>query len=120
MKPLRWGILGASNFAAHFMGFENIFRLEGADLVSDQGRLPFGSETGASLLAWRPGAVTVGKGPHSGSVIASRFAGDHRDYVIDTPLGPIKADASIDLPEVPLGQQIAFDLPASTARQLAA
>lgn len=107
-------------FAAHFMGFENIFRLEGADLVSDQGRLPFGSETGASLLAWRPGAVTVGKGPHSGSVIASSFAGDHREYVIDTPLGPIKADASIDLPEVPLGQQIAFDLPASTARQLAA
>lgn len=107
-------------FAAHFMGFENIFRLEGADLVSDSGRLPFGAETGASLLAWRPGGVTVGEGPHSGSVIASSFAGDHREYVIDTPLGPIKADAPIELPEVPLGQQIAFDLPPSTARQLAA
>ncbi|MEO1113431.1 MAG: ABC transporter ATP-binding protein [Pseudomonadota bacterium] len=107
-------------FAAHFMGFENIFRLEGADLVSEQGRLPFASETGASLLAWRPGGVTVGEGPHRGSVIASSFAGDHREYVIDTPLGPIKADAPIELPEVPLGQQIAFDLPSSTARQLAA
>ncbi|MEO0980180.1 MAG: ABC transporter ATP-binding protein, partial [Pseudomonadota bacterium] len=68
-------------FAAHFMGFENIFRLEGADLISDQGRLPFASETEASLLAWRPGGVTVGEGPHRGSVIASSFAGDHREYV---------------------------------------
>lgn len=105
-------------FAANFMGFENIFRLEGKDLVSDKGRLPFGSEVSAALLAWRPNGVTVGEGPHNGSVVASSFAGDHREYVIDSPLGQIKADASIDLPEVPLGQQIAFDLPKSTARHL--
>lgn len=107
-------------FAANFMGFENIFRMEGTDLVSDQGRLPLGSEVTAPMLAWRPSGVAVGKGPHTGRVIASSFAGDHREYVIDSPLGQIKADASIELPEVPLGEQVAFDLPQATARQLAA
>ncbi|MCV6591610.1 MAG: ABC transporter ATP-binding protein [Silicimonas sp.] len=110
----------ASAFAADFMGFENIFRTEGSDLVSDSGRLPLGYAAPEPILAWRPGGVAVGTGPHQGRVLASSFAGGHREYVLDSPLGQIKADAPIDTPEVPLGDMIAFDLPRATARPLAA
>ena len=106
-------------FAADFMGFENIFRVEGGMLVSDHGRLPLGQAASAPILAWRPGGVTVGTGPHRGRVVSSSFAGGHRDYVLDCPLGPIRAEAPVDRPEVPLGQEVAFDLPLGTARPLA-
>ena len=110
----------ATAFAADFMGFENIFHLDGATLVSDQGRLPLDYATRAKILAWRPSGVVVGTGPYTGRVLSSSFAGEHRQYVIACPLGPITADAPIDTPEVPIGQEIAFDLPRATARQLAA
>ncbi len=109
-----------SAFAADFMGFENIFRVEDGDLVSDHGRLPLGFAAQGPILAWRPGGVAVGQGPHRGTVVASSFAGGHRDYVLNSPLGQIKAEAPIDVPEVPLGQDIAFDLPQATVRPLAA
>lgn len=107
-------------FAAEFMGFENIFRVEGKNIVSDQGRLPLGFAPRDNLLAWRPSGVLVGTGPHTGRVLASSFAGGHREYVLASDLGQIKADASIETPEVPLGQNVAFDLPEATARHLAA
>lgn len=107
-------------FAADFMGFENIFRSEGASLVSDQGRLPLDFEAPTALLAWRPSGVTVGDGRHTGRVVGSSFAGGHREYVLDSALGQIKAEAPIEMPEVPIGDSIAFDLPQSTARPLAA
>lgn len=109
----------ATAFAAEFMGFENIFRVEGANLVSDGGQLPLGFTVKSPMLAWRPSGVLVGQGPFSGHVSASSFAGGHREYVIDTPLGQIKADAAIETPEVPIGDSIAFDLPEATARALA-
>ncbi|NDV99947.1 ABC transporter ATP-binding protein [Salipiger sp. PrR002] len=107
-------------FAAEFMGFENIFKVEGEEIVTTKGRLSLASRPDAPILAWRPGAVTVGSGPHQGRVAACSFAGAHREYVIDSAVGPIKADAAIDLPEVALGETIAFDLPLATARGLAA
>lgn len=110
----------ATAFAADFMGFENIFRVDGGELVSDFGRLPAGFDAGASILAWRPGGVPVGRGPHQGRVLASSFAGGHREYVLDSRLGQIKADAPIEIAEVPLGDSVAFDLPKETARSLAA
>lgn len=110
----------ATAFAAEFMGFENIFRVEGAALVSDTGRLPLSTTPDSPILAWRPDAVTVGQGPHQGRVAACSFAGAHREYVIDSALGQIKADAAIELSEVPLGDTIAFDLPLDTARALSA
>ncbi|WP_138466961.1 ABC transporter ATP-binding protein [Poseidonocella sp. HB161398] len=106
-------------FAAEFMGFENIFRTEPGALVSDHGRLPLAYDAAGPILAWRPDAVTVGEGPYRGRVAAASFAGSHREYVIDSPIGPVKADADIALPEVPLGETLAFDLPAATARPLA-
>lgn len=107
-------------FAADFMGFENIFHVEGGHLVNGPARLPLGFTTDAPVLAWRPNGVSVGAGPHSGTVRSSSFAGGHREYVLDSPLGEIKADASIETAEVPIGQSIAFDLPQDTARHLMA
>ncbi|MDA4847556.1 ABC transporter ATP-binding protein [Hoeflea poritis] len=110
----------ATVFAADFMGFENIFSVNGMELVSETGRLPLGFEADCPKIAWRPAGVTVGEGPHSGKVVASSFAGDHREYVLETPLGQIKADAPIEIAEVPAGAVVSFDLPQSTSRALAA
>lgn len=107
-------------FAADFMGFENIFNVEGRHLVNGPARLPLGFPTDAPVLAWRPSGVSVGTGPHSGTVRSSSFAGGHREYVLDSPLGEIKADADIETAEVPIGQSISFDLPLETARLLVA
>lgn len=117
--PLELYAEPATAFAAEFMGFENIFRVEGANLGSDIGQLPLGFTAKSPMLAWRPSGVQVGDGPFSGRVSASSFAGGHREYVIDSPLGQIKADATIETPEVPIGDTIAFDLPETTARPLA-
>ncbi|RJE78627.1 ABC transporter ATP-binding protein [Paracoccus sp. JM45] len=106
-------------FAADFMGFENIFHTSGDTLVSSFGRLPVGYTAPSALLAWRPDAVTVGTGPHTGTITASSFAGGHREYVLQTPLGPLRADAPIAVAQVPIGQQISFDLPHQNARALA-
>lgn len=107
-------------FAADFMGFENIFHVQDEHLVNGPGRLPLGFATDAPVLAWRPSGVSVGAGPHSGTVRTSSFAGGHREYVIDSPLGEIKADAGIETAEVPIGNKVAFDLPQETARFLMA
>ncbi len=104
-----------SVFAADFMGFENIFRLDRGELVSEHGRLPVDFGSDAAILAWRPGGVSVGKGPHAGRVDASSFAGKSREYVIDSALGPIKAEAPVEAPEAPAGSVVRFDLPAETA-----
>jgi len=101
------------------MGFENIFRVEAGRLVSDIGSLPMGYSTESKMLAWRPGGVVVGDGPHKARVLASSFAGGHREYVLESQLGPIKADAPIESAEVALGDPVVFDLPQATARPLA-
>ena len=108
-----------SAFAADFMGFENIFNVDGQGLRSDQGRLPLDYETGAAMLAWRPAAITVGSGPHKGRVLGSCFAGEHREYVIETDIGPIKADAPIAAPQVSIGDMVSFDLPQTSSVALA-
>ena len=107
-------------FTAEFMGFENIFRVEGSTVVTDRGALELGYTPDAAMLGWRPAGVTVGTGPHQGRVVGTSFAGAHREYVLDTALGPVKADADIALPEAAIGETLAFDLPQATARPLAA
>jgi putative spermidine/putrescine transport system ATP-binding protein len=78
-----------------------------------------GYSTESKMLAWRPGGVVVGDGPHKARVLASSFAGGHREYVLESQLGPIKADAPIESAEVALGDPVVFDLPQATARPLA-
>ena len=104
-----------SRFAAAFIGFENIFAVDGAHLVAGDGRLALDYAPGAPYLAWRPTGVTVGSGPHRGIVRASSFAGERREYVIDTGIGQVTADAPIEQPEVAVGETLTFDLPQATA-----
>jgi putative spermidine/putrescine transport system ATP-binding protein len=109
-----------SSFAADFMGFENIFHVEGRTLESEHGTLDLDFEPQSHLLAWRPAGVTIGAGRQMGRVISSSFAGGHREYVLHSDVGMIKADAPIEVPEVVIGESVAFDLPQATARPLPA
>lgn len=109
-----------SSFAADFMGFENIFTVDGSSLRSDYGHLPLGYTPDVAMLAWRPSAVTVGTGPHQGRVLTSSFAGERREYLLQSDIGPVKANAPISVPQVAVGDTVAFDLPHATAVPLAA
>jgi putative spermidine/putrescine transport system ATP-binding protein len=91
-----------SGFAADFMGFETI-------LPDDNG----------GGLAWRPGAVVLGEGPHRGEVRGASFAGERREYVLSSALGTIKADVPIGREEYTIGTSVAFDLPRAAAVPLA-
>jgi putative spermidine/putrescine transport system ATP-binding protein len=92
-----------SGFAADFMGFETI--------------LPDGGNSGKGL-AWRPGTVQIGVGPHHGEVRSASFAGERWEYVLSSPLGEIKADLPIGGPRYEIGQAVDFDLPRDAAVSL--
>jgi putative spermidine/putrescine transport system ATP-binding protein len=112
-----------SSFVADFVGFENIFPLEGGKLKAAGGVFDL-SDTlssqppSAAGLAWRPRMVSLGTGPFRGTVRGTSFAGDSREYLLDTPLGPIKAEVEASVPAHPLGADLAFDLPAHKAAPL--
>ena len=91
-----------SGFAADFMGFETI--------------LPDGKGGG---LAWRPGAVQMGAGPHNGEIRGASFAGERWEYVLASPMGEIKVDVPIGHDRYEIGQHVSFDLPRSAAVPLA-
>ena len=107
-------------FAADFMGFENIFEHKGQTLLSDAGQLDVPYRSEASYLGWRPAAVRIGTGPHSGQVSGVAFAGQHREYVLETAIGFIRVDADVTAPAYTIGQTVQFELPLETARALAA
>jgi len=86
-------------FAADFVGFETI--------------LPAGDGIGG--LAWRPSAVVLGRGPHTGTIRGVSFAGERREYVLDTPLGLVKVDTPVAEPLRRIGQSVQFDLPEERA-----
>ncbi|MCB1969134.1 MAG: ABC transporter ATP-binding protein [Geminicoccaceae bacterium] len=91
-----------SGFAADFVGFETI--------------LPDGAGGG---LAWRPGSVVLGHGPHEGEVRGAAFAGERREYVLRSEFGIVKADVPADREVYRIGDRIAFDLPREAAVALA-
>ncbi|EIE49135.1 ABC transporter, nucleotide binding/ATPase protein (spermidine/putrescine) [Citreicella sp. 357] len=90
-----------TGFAADFVGFETI-------LPDDAG----------GGLAWRPGAVVLGTGPHEGTVRGTAFAGERREYIIESALGRIKADTPASAQALTLGEKVAFDLPQDRAVRL--
>jgi putative spermidine/putrescine transport system ATP-binding protein len=109
-----------SSFVADFVGFENVFALEGGKLRTTGGFFDLQDEApSAAGLAWRPRMVTLGSGPFRGTVRGTSFAGDHREYLLDTPLGRIKAEVEASQPAHDLGAELAFDLPAKRAAPLA-
>jgi putative spermidine/putrescine transport system ATP-binding protein len=108
-----------SAFVADFVGFENIFALEGGALKTENGTTPLtGPVPSASGLAWRPRMVTLGSGTFQGTVRGTSFAGNTREYLLDTLLGPIKAETDAALTAHTIGDTLAFDLPVEKAASL--
>ncbi|MFK7854861.1 MAG: ABC transporter ATP-binding protein [Granulosicoccus sp.] len=107
-----------TTFAAQFMGFDNLFEVSNKSLSNQHGELPLHYDTQASFLAWRPTGVEVGQGPYTGSVSSVAFAGQHREYTLETALGTLKADTPVGIQEFAIGTTVNFDLPQSTARTL--
>jgi len=108
-----------SSFVADFVGFENIFALDGGKLQTLNGLVALsGTVPDAAGLAWRPRMVTIGAGLFEGTVRGTSYAGNTREYLLDTPLGPIKAEAEADLPVHELGTSLKFDLPPEKAARL--
>jgi putative spermidine/putrescine transport system ATP-binding protein len=109
-----------SSFVADFVGFENVFALEGGRLKTEGGLFQLqGEAPSAAGLAWRPRMVILGDGPFRGTVRGTSFAGDRREYLLDSPLGPIKAEVEASQLVHELGTELAFDLPAHKAAPLA-
>ena len=108
-----------SAFVADFVGFENVFALADGKLQTPGGAVELASPpNGAAGLAWRPAMIALGTGPFRGIVRGTSFAGSKREYLLDTPLGPIKAEADAGLPAHALGAELAFDLPVARAAHL--
>ncbi|WOI58119.1 ABC transporter ATP-binding protein [Palleronia sp. LCG004] len=107
----------ASPFVARFIGFENTFETEGTTLVGPTGRAPAGFEIppDARGLAWRPKSVPLGEGPHRGSIVGASYQGESVEYLLDTPLGEIKAERPASEPRHAPGTEVSFDLPLDRA-----
>lgn len=88
-----------SGFVADFVGFETI--------------LP--DPQSGRALAWRPASVALGKGPYSGVVRGVSFAGEKREFVIESELGSIKAETPASDSTYSPGDQVCFDLPREMA-----
>lgn len=111
-----------TQFVADFVGFENIFQVSDKTLVGNGHSLPLSglpnsgpSDANMAGLAWRPSGVTLGSGPHQATIIGSAFAGTVREYLLDTAIGPVRADVSAELPAYALNSQIRFELPHAKA-----
>lgn len=91
----------ATGFVADFVGFDPI--------------LP---EPGGGALALRPGAVRLGEGPHKGRIRGASFAGERREYVIDSEFDAIKADAPVSAPVRVPGEEVEIGLPRDAAVRL--
>jgi putative spermidine/putrescine transport system ATP-binding protein len=109
-----------SAFVADFVGFENVFAVADGKLkaAGNDVALSHPLPPGAAGLAWRPRGVALGSGPFQGRVRGTSFAGNTREYLLDTPLGPIKAEVDAALAVQPMDSALAFDLPVSTAAVL--
>ncbi len=108
-----------SRFVADFVGFENIFELRSGKLMAGDSEIALGQAApDAAGLAWRPAAVPLGVGPFVGTVRGTSFAGSSREYVLETPIGWIKAETDAARQAFLPGQQIAFDLPVDKAARL--
>jgi len=109
-----------SAFVARFMGFENCFALAAGRLIAPWGSLPFADAPprDARGVAWRPRAVVLGRGLHSGTVVGVSYLGQSVEYLIETPIGPIKAETPAENGRFEPGTTIDFDLPAATGAWL--
>ena len=108
-----------SQFVAEFVGFENSFAVENGALQGPAGHLPLAVPVAEYGLAWRPGAVALGAGPYRGRVLGASYMGEVVDYLLDTPLGELRAETPAAAPRFAAGDMVAFDLPLDRAVRLA-
>ncbi|MBL4812451.1 MAG: ABC transporter ATP-binding protein [Rhodobacteraceae bacterium] len=108
-----------TKFAADFFGFENIFEVEGNTIKGAAQSLPLGFESTSKYLAWRPGAIDVGVGNFSGIVRGSAFAGEQREYIIESKIGQVHAATPAADPSYKIGEEIVFDFPQDHSLPLA-
>ena len=110
----------ASSFVADFVGFENVFALRGGKLATPGGAVALAEALpgNAAGLAWRPSGVALETGPFKGTVKSVSFTGNLREYLLETPLGPITAEVGAALPVHALGAELVFDLPLKAAAPL--
>ena len=109
-----------SLFAADFMGFENIFKIEHNQIESPAGMLPLPFKTTARHLAWRPREIFIGacksaKTPFPATVEAVSFAGGHREYILSSQIGNISLHQSVDEPAFASDMSVFFGLPQERA-----
>ena len=60
----------------------------------------------------------MGQGAFKGEVRAVAFAGETREYVLDTDIGFIKASSSVNDPMHNVGEHVSFDMQLEGARAL--
>ena len=105
-----------TTFAADFFGYENILKVSDGHLHGKKGRIPAPFDCAqATHVAWRASGIKVGEGSCDGKVTGVSFAGESREYVIDSSLGRFKVDAPAGDEPLGLGQAVRFDLPAKSA-----
>jgi putative spermidine/putrescine transport system ATP-binding protein len=92
----------ATPFVAAFMGYENLFEWQAGVLRGAAGQWPMPHVApGTTHLAWRPAAVPVqteGLAALAGQVSARSYLGEAVQYLVNTPLGPVKGTAAADAP----------------------
>jgi putative spermidine/putrescine transport system ATP-binding protein len=107
-----------TRFAADFLGFQNIFEVVDQTIIGEGNALPLSFQTTARYLAWRPGAVALEKGEYEGTIKGVSFAGEQREFVIEAPIGQVKAATPAANPPRQIGETIRFHLPSEGACEL--
>ena len=117
----------STRFVANFMGFENLFDYRDGALHHGSNQLPYTAPVaaGTSVLGWRPDRVRVcaaddAAGQYPGTVLARGFLGDTVEYLLQTPLGPVKGICAANSATWREGTAVAFVLPPDSALCLAA
>ncbi|MDF2120429.1 ABC transporter ATP-binding protein [Roseiarcaceae bacterium H3SJ34-1] len=107
-------------FVAQFMGFENIVTVQAGRACGRDGALSdIAMDVPFTTLAWRPAAVVLGGGPIPGTIRAAAYLGQSIEYLVDTPLGIIKAETPASAGRVSLGSEVRIDLPLEKAASFA-
>ncbi len=109
-----------SAFVADFVGFENVFALENGKLATPNGLVELSAPApqAAEGLAWRPRMVILGSGPFQGTVRGTSFAGNTREYLLDTPLGADQGGGRRRPADARDRLELSFDLPLAAAPPL--
>ena len=91
----------ATVFVAGFMGYHNLLEWNNGSLVNGDATYPLPLAQPAKHLAWRPEHVPVlgaGEPGLKGQVLARSYLGEHIEFLVQTPLGPIKGVGDLAAP----------------------